>query len=688
MRPPSFWFVRQDHESALLSLWPFGCMGVLLWFSLLCPIAGESHAGQPGEVPANSKLSVEEIIGFRETIKIGKWLPVSVTIRNDGAPVRGLLALDLSTVSEGYPQPYITTLSQTVDLPTQSRKRYTFVVMFRDFTHPLVIRLTDQSGLAVYTREIDLRMLTSPDRLVLVFSNEPALDSLAGIAPGKARVVYQNLDELPSRWDALDAVDLIALRNVSLAPLRPEQLHALQQWVARGGRLLVTGGPNWTHYIHPYWRELVPLRVTGMVEVATLQPLEVLVGVETPEDIRLSILRTEAISGNILARTEEHALVIAQKRGRGEVVFTAFDPGRAPLTAWDGTATLWKMLFRLDDTPNYWKLRRELRETFEETWIAQALQLPMLSFPSHLLLAVFLVLYVSSIGFFFWRVGLENLAARETWMLIGLTLVAFSGAAHLLFREQHIQQDALVFEVSAVDVIPQSRFAEIETHLALLSTQKQTYDLRIAGQPSTWLQIVPPMTRDLQLDWHLHQDQVLTIKDIFVPGWGMRVFKGKGMTEFPIETRVLREADTVLVRVTNKTGYLLQHCWLWRGPRIVALGNLEDGDEAEGMLTVSPDELSRGVQQARWERDLAHEMFRGRENPDLLRRAIVERSMQDVLRSDPAWQSQVMVLGWLERPLTMISVGPGMLEHSARRWSGCDFRYEISARVHARQHYL
>jgi hypothetical protein len=659
MRSQSHWTATYHIRTVGFGERPCGRIVALLWCCLFWLFAGTSTAGVAVESPIGFRLSVEETIGFRETIKIGKWLPVTVTIRNDGAPVRGLLAVDLSTLSEGYAQPYITSLSQAVDLPTQSRKRYSFVIMLRDFTNPLVIRLTDQSGIAVYTREIDPRTLMSPDRLVLVFSNEPVLDSLAGVAPGKTRVVYQNLDELPARWDALDAVDLIAFRNLSLAPLRPEQMHALQQWVVRGGRLLVTGGPNWTHYTHPYWRELAPLRVTGMAEVTGLQPLASLVGLDAPEARRLSILRTDAITGDILARNDDHALLIAQKRGRGEVVFATFDPGRAPLTAWNGTAMLWRTLFRLDETPNYWRLRRELRETFEETWIAQALQLPLLAFPSHLLLAVFLVLYASTIGFFFWRSGLEGLAKRETWMLIGLTLITFSGGAHLLFREQQIQQDALLFEVSAVDVIPQSRFAEVETHLALLSIRKQTYDLKIAGQPSTWQQIVPPMTRDLQLHWHLHQDHILTIKDTFVPGWGMRVFKGKSLTEFPVETRVLREADTVMVRVTNKTGYLLQHCWLWRGPRIAPLGDLDDGEEAEGILTVSPDELSRGVQQARWERDLAHEMFRGRDIPDLLRRAMVERSMYETLRSDPAWQNHVVVIGWLERPLTMISVEPG-----------------------------
>jgi hypothetical protein len=114
-----------------------------------------------------------------------------------------------------------------------------------------------------------------------------------------------------------------------------------------------------------------------------------------------------------------------------------------------------------------------------------------------------------------------------------------------------------------------------------------------------------------------------------------------------------------MVRVSNKSGYLLQHCWLWRGPSIVPLGNIDDGAEAEGVLTISPDEMSRGVQQVRWERDLAHEMFRGRDIPDQLRRAFVERSMQEMLRSDPTWQSQVIVIGWLEQPLTMVSVERG-----------------------------
>jgi hypothetical protein len=401
--------------------------------------------------------------------------------------------------------------------------------------------------------------------------------------------------------------------------------------------------------------------VTGLVEVASLRSLEPLAGVVSPAEMRLPILRAEVTGGEILAQEADLPLVVERSRGRGAVVFAAFDPGRAPFTSWDGTTLLWRALFRVDEIPNYWKQRRELRETFEESWIAQALQLPMLAFPSHLLLAVFLTLYASTIGFCFWRLGFETMSRRETWLLIIFSLLAFSGGAHLLFRERHIQQDALLFEVSAVDVIPQSRFAEIETHLALLSTRKQAYDLKLAGQPSAWLQIVPPAVRDLQLDWHLRFDAGLTIEGALVPSWGVRVFKGRGMMEFPLESRVLQEANSVMVRIANKTGFALQDCWLWRGPRVVPLGDVDDGEVAEGVLTVTPEEMVRGTQQARWERDLAHEMFKGRAMPDLLRRAIVERALQEALRSDVAWQKQVMFIGWLERPLVALSVTPGQV---------------------------
>jgi hypothetical protein len=171
-----------DLAIVFLRNWVLDGVPVYRWFCCLCLMAGISHASTTIAPAVSSKLSVEESIGFRETIKIGRWLPITVTIRNDGAPVRGLLALDLSTISEGYAQPYTTTLSQAVDLPTQSRKRFTFVVMFRGFTHPLVIRLTDQSGVSVYTREIDLRSLSSPDRLIVVFSNEPT-SSPCAISP-------------------------------------------------------------------------------------------------------------------------------------------------------------------------------------------------------------------------------------------------------------------------------------------------------------------------------------------------------------------------------------------------------------------------------------------------------------------------------------------------------------------------
>jgi hypothetical protein len=163
----------------------------------------------------------------------------------------------------------------------------------------------------------------------------------------------------------------------------------------------------------------------------------------------------------------------------------------------------------------------------------------------------------------------------------------------------------------------------------------------------------------LQLDWHLQYNDAVTIEDIPLQQWGLRVFKGRAIAEFLLETRVLREADSVMVRVTNKSGYLLRDCWLWRGPRIAPLGDIDDGEAAEGILSVSHDEMARPVAQARWEKDLSQEMVKGHTVPALLRRAVIERVMQEALRSEPAWSTHVTLIGWLDQPLLGISVKPG-----------------------------
>jgi hypothetical protein len=116
-----------------------------------------------------------------------------------------------------------------------------------------------------------------------------------------------------------------------------------------------------------------------------------------------------------------------------------------------------------------------------------------------------------------------------------------------------------------------------------------------------------------------------------------------------------------MVRLTNKTGFLLRDCWLWRGPRVVPLGDLDDGEAVEGTLSVSREDLTRGVAQARWERDLSLEMFKSREVGQLLKRAVVERAMQETLRNESGWPNQVTFIAWLDRPPVSVAVRPGSI---------------------------
>jgi len=131
----------------------------------------------------------------------------------------------------------------------------------------------------------------------------------------------------------------------------------------------------------------MPLKVTGMVEVTTLQPWNRLSGAcpeiyDSPFCARTRSTQDPGTNRRPCARSPETRPWRSGSRLRS---------GRAR-SQLGGTALLWKMLFHLDDIPNYWKLRRELRETFEETWTSQ-FAVATVAFPSHLLLASFWSVY-------------------------------------------------------------------------------------------------------------------------------------------------------------------------------------------------------------------------------------------------------------------------------------------------------
>lgn len=72
--------------------------------------------------------------------------------------------------------------------------------------------------------------------------------------------------ELPSRWQGLEAVDVIVWDDADPSTLSPQQIQALVDWVRTGGRLLVTAGRNWRMLAESPLADALPVRITGAEE--------------------------------------------------------------------------------------------------------------------------------------------------------------------------------------------------------------------------------------------------------------------------------------------------------------------------------------------------------------------------------------------------------------------------------------
>lgn len=218
-----------------------------------------------------SDLAVDLMLGFNGFIKLGSRAPVSVSLINSGKGISGELKLELQQGSLFQQELYTVTYSRKIELPANSRKRYFFVLPFKSFTLPLRVSITSTDR-KIFEREIDLKQHFSREQLILVLSRRVSLDFLKAISAKPARVIYPHPEYLPESWYGYEGVDLLVLHDISLAHIRPVQVRAIEEWLCRGGRLVIIGGAHILSRDNSPIEELLPVELSGPAVAVDRQP--------------------------------------------------------------------------------------------------------------------------------------------------------------------------------------------------------------------------------------------------------------------------------------------------------------------------------------------------------------------------------------------------------------------------------
>ncbi len=437
------------------------------WLALAA-LAGLGAPGIAWGAPAPVTLVIHA--GFDGYYKDQRWLPVRITVSNDGPDTKGTLQVTVPRGGGGA----AVMVTREVDLPTQSRREVFLYIPIDGYLSNLKVSLNDgQNDLATATTR--LVQAGAGDLIFGVMAGSPsAFNILSSVKPvnGSAFVAQLDAADLPPLSYAWHALDVLVISDVDTGVLSTDQRAALAEWVAAGGRLIVAGGPTWQK------------TAAGLAALLPLAPA----GTQTlPDTSALSAFAssTAPLTGPVVAATGSLApdavtllsagtlpLVITRHSGFGQVLFLAVDPAFDPLKNWIGQEGLYRnLLSGTAQRPNW---AAGLRNWYAARDALNAL--PGLQLPSALEISGFLALYILAVGPLNYLI-LRRLKRRElAWITVPLLVVVFSTGAYITGYQLRGGQASL-HRLAVVQVWPNADRARVDGLVGLFSPRRTQYDL-------------------------------------------------------------------------------------------------------------------------------------------------------------------------------------------------------------------
>ncbi len=289
-------------------------------------------------------------VGIQGTVKIGCWTPVSFEI----AEGNGLQFQPLVRTSDPDGNPVIQQLP-IVQVPQASDAPVTVQGLFRPGRTGTSIQLALQNvdqelplqWVTVLNETAPIKQLRQTTQVWLTIGDQPPFPAASErwnslLENGVHLIEFEEINNsdsvLPISAEGLDMVDLIAMS--AKLTLSVSDSMAIQNWVQRGGRLVLTIGDSFQTFKDGPLADWVPLQPVGAGEVRNLSGLNAAVPGSSPLRILGSMKAAELdeVQGRVLASGITGPLLMRAAYGSGQVTVLAIDLDHNPLANWDYTS--------------------------------------------------------------------------------------------------------------------------------------------------------------------------------------------------------------------------------------------------------------------------------------------------------------------------------------------------------------
>ena len=421
-------------------------------------------------------VSLEVEAGFGGAFRDNHWIPLRVTVRNNGDAFVGKILVRPDTTE------FVdSTFSRVLELPPNSQKSAHLYITARAPLQNLRVELIDlQNNGEVVSRSVPMRAVSTNNQLyVLVSESVVGRLDLTGVHPLglNASQAQWDIADIPPYPDAMSAINLLMFSDVDTSQLDPAQLESLQAWVAMGGHLVITGGANWLLTVDGL-RPLLPLDVSGTTTLDDLLPLAETLG-GSRHRLRgqtIATLGTPHADAQVMASTADGVpLWVRGLYGNGVVDYLAVDPNVAPLSEWDRLDEFWYMMMQTrSPLPNWTYGLVAVNHAARAAEIIPGVNL----LPSIWSICCFLLLYVAMMGPVNYWVVRRLKRAELAWLTIPLLIGVFSLLAYVFggrIRGDLARVGRISLVRSWADVEDVSHVTELS---GLLSPIRTTYTLR------------------------------------------------------------------------------------------------------------------------------------------------------------------------------------------------------------------
>lgn len=640
--------------------------------------------GAISALPASAQTTVQPEPGLDHYYKAQRWMPLRLTLMNQGPPTKVEVRARFSSGSEGAQEYRL----PERDLQSSANRAHTLYMRapFHYSTQPITVDLY-REGKRINRMTPSLALVPDGEWLIagigpgattlkqLTTLNLTANQAAPSLRPAMYRgsqnsrfnVAVLETGKVPDRWQGLDAADVVVLSGVSQRDFSPDQLTALRDYVCSGGRLIVTGGVNWNRLATPFFNDLLPVTVTGG---KTVQSLSEATSITRREGIPTGAIPIVVSTAKPGARVKMGAGgspgVVTGPKGMGFVTFIAFDPSLPPLKNWDHLDDFWREIIL--DKPAMSALQAILgtedqNETYGYNIGLQRLAdspfaISQLDIPAFYIVAFFLLSYIIVLV----PVNYFVLKARDkkeyAWLTTPLIVAVFTVGAYMIgygFKGGR----SLVVKVGVVEAREGQDTAPSMTYAGLFSPRKTGYALRldpndVTGQSAATLLSEPFDDRSKER-LQVSQDEAQRIEDFSVDMWAMRVIRGDGLVRIGkgVSAAFRPNGKQVTGTIRNDTPFTLESCFLVHQNQLTPLETLGPGRIAEVKYDAptgpAPGSILPGTLLTK---------IQGNSETSRIRRALLTPLCGSTGPAQSGWGSPTypILVGWIKEPLTPLQV--------------------------------